>query len=209
MMDRRNNTPGLTDQDGKTLLQIARDSLERFVQTGHRIDLAEYDLSPALTEAHGAFVTLRKAGELRGCIGYTAPRAPLAEAVRDNAINAATRDPRFPPVTVDELPEIRIEVSALQHGDSPDTPFIRLKDVSEIVLGRDGLYLEHAGRRGGGLLLPQVPIEQGWDRDQFLEAICTKAGALPGAWARPGVVLYRFSAQIFVESDDLADAASG
>jgi AmmeMemoRadiSam system protein A len=161
-----------------------------------------YPLSPGLLEAHGAFVTLRKHGELRGCIGYTAPSAPLAEAVRDNAINAATRDPRFPPVIEEELKAIRIEVSALQHGDSEDTPFIRLHDVSEIVLGRDGLYLEHAGRRGGGLLLPQVPLEQGWSREQFLDAICTKAGALPGAWNRPGVMLYRFSAQIFAEPEE-------
>lgn len=192
--------PFLSSDEGALLLRIARSSIESSIQRGERLDLSDYPLTPRLRERHGAFVTLRTPeGELRGCIGCTACIEPLAETVRDNAVNAATRDPRFTPVTADELPGLRIEVSALHPGDTPDSPFIVVRDLDEIALGRDGLYLAHAGSRGGGLLLPQVPVEQGWDREQYLEALCRKAGARPRAWERPGVTLHRFSAQVFHE----------
>lgn len=192
--------PFLSVEEERLLLRIARDSLEAYVRRGDCLAIEDYPLTPRLCERHGAFVTLRRGRELRGCIGYTQGIEPLATTVRDNTINAAARDPRFPPVTPEELPEIRIEISALRPGNQPESPFIEVRNVNEIVLGRDGLYLEHAGPRGGGLLLPQVPIEQGWTLEEFLDGICRKAGAPPRAWERPEVKLYRFSAQVFGEN---------
>jgi AmmeMemoRadiSam system protein A len=190
----------LTGDEEKTLLQIARASLETHVREQREIDLDQFPLTGALIERHGAFVTLRNHGHLRGCIGYTTNSAPLAEAVCENAINAAARDPRFTPVTPEELPDITIEISALTPGETPESPFKRVNDVSEIVLGRDGLYIERPHQRGG-LLLPQVPIEQGWDLAQFLSGVCRKAGYPDGAWKDNATLLYRFSAQVFAEKE--------
>lgn len=188
----------LTRDEETLLLRIARDALEAYVREGRRIDVDEYPLTERMREKHGAFVTLRAHGELRGCIGYTANEERLADAVRDNAINAASRDYRFAPVAPDELPEIRIEVSALMPGDKPDTPFKQVRNTDEIVIGRDGLYIELPGSRGG-LLLPQVAVEQGWDIPQFLSAVCRKAGYPDRSWEMPEARLYRFSAQVFSE----------
>jgi AmmeMemoRadiSam system protein A len=194
--------PFLDHGEESLLLRIARDSLHAYLRDEVRIDLAGYPLTPPLRERQGAFVTLRLGGELRGCIGHTRSIESLADAVRDNAINAAVRDPRFPPLTLEELDRTHIEISALCPGANPDTPFIPVGDISEIVIGRDGLYLDHAGSRGGGLLLPQVATERGWEVHQFLEALCAKAGAEPGAWRSPGCELFRFSAQVFGESPE-------
>ena len=147
----------LNGAEGVLLLRIARDSLSDWVRSGERAALERYELTPPLREQHGAFVTLRRGGELRGCIGYTRSKVSLSEAVRDNAINAGTRDPRFPPVQADELPDLRIEVSALCPGDTPGSPFRRVEDVDSLALGADGLYLELGDTGRGGLLLPQVP----------------------------------------------------
>lgn len=186
----------LTPEEERTLLKIARASLEAHVLEGRRVNLDQFNLTDALRENHGAFVTLRQGENLRGCIGYTSNSMPLAEAVSENAVNAAARDPRFTPIRPAELPDITIEVSALTPGETPETPFKRVNDISEIVLGRDGLYIERPPHRGG-LLLPQVPIEQGWDLDQFLAGVCRKAGYSDGAWKSKGTLLYRFSAQVF------------
>lgn len=191
----------LTPQEEKQLLRIARVALERWVRDGECLDVAELgDLSPALAERHGAFVTLRHNGALRGCIGYTANIEPLASAVRDNAINAASRDSRFMPVDPEELPGITIEISALTPGDTPETPFKRVHCVDEIVIGRDGLCIRRPDERGG-LLLPQVAVDQGWDVPRFLDAVCRKAGYAAGSWKEPGYELYRFSAQVFEETE--------
>lgn len=192
-------TDYLSREEELTLLRIARDSLEHHVRTGQRIEVETYPLTANLRARHGAFVTLREAGALRGCIGYTKSLEALALAVRDNAINAAVRDPRFEPVRKEELPNIHIEVSALCPGDEPESPFIAVSDISDIMLGRDGLYLECGGSRGG-LLLPQVPIEQGWTVEQFLSGLCRKAGVPDGSWDQPGYRLHRFSAQVFGEA---------
>ena len=194
--------PFLDPAEESLLLRIARDSLHAYLRDEVRIDLAGYPLTPELLARHGAFVTLRLGGELRGCIGHTRSIESLADAVRDNAINAAARDPRFPPLTLEELERTQIEISALCPGAAPDTPFIPVGNINEIVIGRDGLYLDHAGSRGGGLLLPQVATERGWDVRQFLEGLCTKAGADSGAWKSPGCELYRFSAQVFGETSE-------
>lgn len=189
----------LSAQEEQTLLRIARDSLEGYLRRGERISLGDYPLSETLLAPHGAFVTLHHRGQLRGCIGNTRGTAGLAETVRDYAVNAATQDPRFNPVRAEELPDIRIEVSALAPGDEPGSPFIRVHSLDEIVIGRDGVYLEMAGGRGGALLLPQVAPEYGWGVEQLLDALCQKAHAAPRAWERPGNALYRFSAQVFEE----------
>ncbi len=190
----------LTKAEEKTLLALARKTIEVYVRTGKRPNVDDFDLTETLHQPHGAFVTLRKQGQLRGCIGYTAASKPLAVAVRDSAVSSASADPRFSPVTPEELDGLSVEVSALAEGDAPDTPFKRLASTDDIVIGRDGLYLEKKSG-SGGLLLPQVPVEQGWGVDEFLSALCRKAGVRNGAWKDPGMKLYRFSAQVFGESD--------
>ncbi len=138
----------------------------------------------------GAFVTLHNRGRLRGCIGYIQGVRIIPEAVTDMARASAFRDPRFTPLTVDEYREIDIEISIL----SPIEP---VADVSDIKVGRDGLIVSRG--RQSGLLLPQVPVEQGWDLPTFLEHTCYKAG-LPGdAWKREGTKIEKFSAQVFSE----------
>jgi len=197
----------LTRDEELRLLRIARDALEAWVGHSKRIDLDSYELTPALREKHGAFVTLRVARELRGCIGYTQNRETLARAVVENAINAASNDPRFDPVQPNELAAISIEVSALTPGDSPETPFKQVRDLREIAIGRDGLYIELPPNRGG-LLLPQVAAERGWDVGQFLRAVCQKAGYPDRTWEQPDAKLYRFSAQVFSEDDSLGSRGS-
>jgi len=190
----------LTDSEQHILLTIARATLAEYLGKRHMPSLEDFPLTDTLREAHGAFVTLRNAGELRGCVGFAANLEPLARAVQLNAVNAATHDTRFAPVTQEELPSIRIEISALGHGDTPEKPFKRVSEISEIIIGRDGLYIEQPPLRGG-ILLPQVAVEQAWGVEQFLSAVCRKAGYPDGAWRRPEYALYRFSAQHFAEGD--------
>ena len=194
-------SPDLTGEERALLLRIAGQSLAHFAQSRTTLPLEGFDLSPALRAPRGAFVTLHREGELRGCIGYIQAVGMLAETVRDNAVNAGFRDPRFDSVTLDEIPSLSIEVSALRAGETPGSPFIRVRDISEVVIGRDGLYLEHTGGMTSGLLLPQVPLEYGWDLGTFLDALCRKAGAPQGAWKRPDFRLSRFSAEVFGEND--------
>jgi AmmeMemoRadiSam system protein A len=191
----------LTREEEALLLRIARASLKEAVWYGRRLDLSAFTLTPPLEEKHGAFVTLRRSdGELRGCVGYVANCEPLAVSVRDNAFNAALRDNRFLPVTHDELDDLWIEISALLPGDDPETPFRRVHRLEEIKVGRDGLYVERPPSRGG-VLLPQVAVEEGWDVMTFLGAVCRKAGYAPLAWKDPETRLYRFSAQVFAEGE--------
>lgn len=190
----------LTQDEERLLLRIARETLEECVRRGKTPDLRLYELTSALQERRGAFVTLRRHGDLRGCIGYTSNMVPLAQAVLENTVNAAAHDPRFVPVAASEVPEIHIEISALTPGDTPESPFKAVKDISEIVIGRDGLYVERPMLRGG-ILLPQVPIEQGWNLHQFLAGVCRKAGYPDGAWKDPNTRIYRFSAQVFGEPE--------
>lgn len=142
------------------------------------------------SEKRGIFVTLKKHGELRGCIGYIIGYEPLKDAIPQMAISAATRDPRFNPVTASELKDLSIEISIL-------SPMQDVKDISEIKIGRDGLLLQLGSR--SGLLLPQVPLEWNWDLDEYLENLCHKAGVPPGAHLNPQARLQRFSAEVFSE----------
>lgn len=145
---------------------------------------------PALEESRGCFVTLRRGGELAGCIGYAEGQAPLLDQVGEAARLAATRDGRFEPLRSEDLPSLEIEVSVL----SPLEPVA----PEEIVVGRDGLVLRGEGR--SGLLLPQVAVENGLDREGFLRALCRKAGLPPRAWEDPHAQLLRFTAQVHAES---------
>jgi AmmeMemoRadiSam system protein A len=146
----------------------------------------------ALAEPWGAFVTLhRRDGELRGCVGLMRSDEPLLDTVVRMAVAAATEDGRFAPVTERELPSLTIEISAL----GPLRP-VRPEDVE---VGRDGLLVSYGGRRG--VLLPQVPVEHGWDRETFLARTCGKAGLPADTWKKPGVELLGFTATVFGEEE--------
>lgn len=170
------------------ILSIARRAIDTFLRTGEKLDLVPN--SPDLLENRGAFVTLHLANDLRGCIGYTLPRLPLWETIREVAVLAATDDPRFEPVTAEELPRVRIEVSVL-------SPMERVTDPARIEIGVHGLYLK-LGRRSG-LLLPQVAPEYGWNREEFLHHTCKKAGLKGDAWKDPAAELSWFTAEVFGE----------
>jgi AmmeMemoRadiSam system protein A len=145
-----------------------------------------------LAVPQGAFVTLKVGGRLRGCIGIVEATEPLGAAVRHCAMAAATEDPRFAPVGTDELEALEIEVSVLAEPRP-------VRDVVDIVVGRDGLIVSSGQRRG--LLLPQVAVEHAWSSEQFLEQTCRKAGIEPDAW-RHGARIETFTAQVFEDRPD-------
>lgn len=172
------------------LLALARRSVEAFVK-GQELPEAQTQ-DARLKRVQGAFVTLMKNGQLRGCIGSVIGGQPLASTVRDMAVSAASQDPRFPPVDPSELADIDVEVSVLS------VP-ARVKDASEIVLGRDGVIVSGEGERQG-LFLPQVATETKWSREEFLSELCSqKAGLAPDCWRDPRINLYTFTAQVFGE----------
>lgn len=181
----------LSDDQRNQLLRIARRSIEA-VFDGRRPEPNLGALDAELRRPSGAFVTLsERTGDLRGCIGSIEPVAPLAQAVSSSAVNAAFRDPRFPPLRKEELPGIHIEISVM-------SPIVPVADVGEIEVGRDGLIVSRAGR--AGLLLPQVATEYEWDRDTFLRQTCIKAG-LPGdSWRSSDCRIEKFSAEVFGET---------
>jgi len=175
----------LTEQEQSILLDLARETLENHF---NGVDLPTLTSPPLhLTEERGVFVTLKKRGYLRGCIGYIRGDGPLWEATREMTLQAALHDPRFSPVTADEAPNLQLEISVL----SPIEP---CPDPTLIEVGRHGLIIQHHGR--SGLLLPQVPVEQGWNREEFLQGTCHKAGLPANAWQKGATILY-FSAQVF------------
>ncbi|MBI2214570.1 MAG: AmmeMemoRadiSam system protein A [Acidobacteria bacterium] len=173
--------------DREALLRIARESIAARLR--HTPPPGERR-SEALERPAGAFVTLTIDGDLRGCIGTLDASRPLHRAVSESAVSAAMRDPRFPPLTPGELESVRLEISVL--GD-----FVPVLDPTDIVIGRDGLMIRAGGR--SGLLLPQVPVEHGWDVMTFLERLCVKAGLPPGSWRRSDCMLERFPAEVFGE----------
>jgi len=177
----------LTDAQEKRLLAVARESIEYYLANGKQKTFANTDSELAVPA--GAFVTLKEQGELRGCIGQVEAVAPLLETVASCAISSAVHDPRFPPVTGVEVPKLKIEISVL-------TPAVAVAKVEDIVVGRDGLIIEKGFHRG--LLLPQVPEEWGWNREQFLQNLCRKAGLGPDEW-KSGAKIYSFQALVFGE----------
>jgi AmmeMemoRadiSam system protein A len=172
------------------LLQLARRAIEDCLR-GEAYRAAP-DLAPELLRNSGAFVTVRRRGdhELRGCIGFVEPIYPLHESVARAAAAAATEDRRFEPVTRAELPELELDISIL----GPPFPI----QPGEVEVGRHGLIVERGPRRG--LLLPQVPIEWGWDAPTFVEHTCRKAGLPMDAWRDPDTKLWAFEAEIFSEA---------
>jgi AmmeMemoRadiSam system protein B/AmmeMemoRadiSam system protein A len=177
----------LTGKEKDELLKIARRSVETAVRE-RKMYLVGSTGFPRLEEDRGAFVTLKEHGELRGCIGYITPVKPLAETVRDVAAYAALEDHRFQPVSTAELPLLQYEVSVL-------SPLRRVLDIKQIKVGRDGLIMKKGDIEG--LLLPQVPVEEHWDRETFLEQTCIKAGLPPQAWKDDDTDIFRFTALVF------------
>ncbi len=175
-----------TPEQQQALLEVARASVMAAAK-GEEFSATTDD--PALQRPAAAFVTLHKRGQLRGCIGMVEAEGPLIDTICDMAHAAASHDPRFRPVRPDEVPELRIEISVL-------TPAEAVTDCSEIEVGLHGLIVEKGRCRG--LLLPQVPEEWGWDREEFLDHTCVKAGLPKGAW-KDGAQIYRFCAEVFGE----------
>lgn len=183
----RYQPPDLTPQRRAELLTLARETLQAYLEHG-AIPPYQTD-DPVLARRAGAFVTLKEAGVLRGCIGRTRADLPLWQAVQQMAVAAATQDPRFPALTREELDRVEIEVLVL-------SPLRAVADVSQIQVGTHGLVILKDGH--SGLLLPQVAVEEGWDREALLEGLCEKAGLPPGCW-REGARLYAFTAVVFGE----------
>lgn len=181
----------LTREQQIRLLKLARKTIADKLGVREDIENLSFD-DDVFKEKCGAFVTLHIRGNLRGCIGYIEGVKPIPDTIRDMAIACAFSDPRFKPLTPEEYKEIDIEISVL-------SPVERVSDVDEIVIGRDGVIVTHGYNRG--LLLPQVPVEQCWDRDTYLCHTCYKAGIPADSWKKPGVMIEKFSAQVFSEND--------
>lgn len=178
----------LSAEERAEILKTARRSLEDFL--GIRPYPPEPPRFPVLVERRGVFVSLHAGEELRGCIGNFRSDVPLGENVRAMAVAAAAQDTRFEPVSAEELPRIRIEVSVL----SPLTP---IASPDEVEVGRHGLMVSRG--RSRGVLLPQVATEHHWNRETFLDQTCLKAGLDPAAWRRGKAVLEVFTAEVFEE----------
>ena len=181
-------------EERRILLQLAHAAILAELE-GRALDLTPP--TPHLAEERGAFTTLHLGDRLRGCIGYVFATRSLYRTVAETAKAAAFEDPRFEPIPVDEVDRLTVEISVL----SPLTP-IR---PEAIVIGKHGLVVTQDNRRG--LLLPQVPVEWGWDQETFLDQACLKAGLAPGAWRR-GAELQAFTAEIFGEDDEKAVPAA-
>ncbi len=176
----------LSDQEKKTLLEIAKRAI--FAKAGNK-EMPKLTMDmPILKEKRGVFVTLKKRGHLRGCIGYIKAVKPLGDTVQEMAVAAAFHDPRFPSVKGDEIRDLSFEISVL-------SPLQKIKSVDEIEVGVHGLYIVRG--YNSGLLLPQVAIEYGWDRETFLKETCYKAGLPPKAWKDKETEIYIFSADYF------------
>jgi AmmeMemoRadiSam system protein A len=180
----------LDEQQRQTLLTLARRAIAAVFE-GHRLEVDQDDFDQDLRRLAGTFVTVHEGErELRGCIGSVEAHEPLYQSVASNAVNAAFRDPRFRPLSPEELSRVQLEISVL-------TPFQKVENVEEIVPGRDGLLVRRG--RNAGLLLPQVASEYGWDRETFLSQTCLKAGLPPSSWRDPQTTIERFSAEVFGE----------
>ena len=186
------NRSGVLDKNQeKELLKIARKTIEGYIGEGR---VPEFEVSdPLLKENRAVFVTLRKQGELRGCIGRTSREEPLYLAVRHMAIESATRDPRFEPVRPDEIKDLSIEISVLSVPE-------KIRSVDEIVMSKHGVIVSNGSQ--GGVFLPKVADETGWGKEEFLNELCSqKAGLPPNCWKDPATELYTFTAQDFGENE--------
>ncbi len=185
-------------EEGVFLVGLARDAIERALLS-EEMPIPS-DVSEKLTKEHGVFVTLNKqdrgSHSLRGCIGLPYPVKPLIEAVIDSAVNAALKDPRFPPVSLEEMDSIIVEVSILTPPQELDVEVP--KDIPDRVeVGVDGLIVSRGNQRG--LLLPQVAVDWGWDAEEFLTQCCLKAWLQPDAWLLQDTKISKFQTIIFSE----------
>lgn len=180
----------LSVKEQEALLSIAREAIV------HAVRHQEWEPEPreekALNRRSGCFVTIKQNGQLRGCIGNFQSELPLFREVAKMAAASATQDPRFYPMQEGDLANFRIEISVL-------SPLEKIGDIDEIEVGRHGIYLEKGFHRG--VLLPQVAVEHGWNRETFLKQTCVKAGLPTNAWQNPDADIYIFSAQVFGEQD--------
>jgi AmmeMemoRadiSam system protein A len=177
----------LNENQQEFLLELARRAIQHYLETGEHLKIETED--PVLLEKRGAFVTLKKNDELRGCIGYPLPYKTLYETIIDVAVSAATQDFRFEPLTLEELSEMKTEISVLTLPEP-------IKDVKEIELGRHGIIVSKGSSKG--LLLPQVPVEWNWDLETYLEHGCLKAGLAEDEWKKEAKIEV-FCAQVFSE----------
>ena len=177
----------LTKNEQQELLKIARDTIVDYV-TNRKVPGIVTAL-PGLNLHSGCFVTVKQKGDLRGCIGNFVSEQPLYLLVQEMAISAATRDPRFYPMKVNDLADFTLDISVL-------SPLEKAKSIDEIQVGIHGIYIVKGSYRG--VLLPQVATEYGWNRDQFLQHTCIKAGLPQDAW-QGECEIYIFSAQVFGE----------
>ena len=181
----------LTEQEKKILLNAARESI-RSTFSNEKLPATDYKKHPVFNSHSGAFVTITKNKNLRGCIGYIISSQPLFLTVCEAAIQAATEDPRFPSLDENEFEKIELEISILSE------PF-QIKSYDEIEIGKHGLILEEKGRRA--LLLPQVPIEHNFNKEEFLSALCQKGGFSPNLWEEKLLNISMFTATVFSEEE--------
>ena len=185
----RSELPQLSDEQQTALLTAARAAIAEHLKTGQ---IPEAPVSDHLVNRPaGAFVTLTEKGELRGCIGQMTADAPLVRTIQEMAVAAAESDPRFPSLTHDELDKVKLEISVL-------SPLHRVTDLNAIRVGTDGLMIVKYGARG--VFLPQVPLQEGWDRDAYLANVCLKAGLEQGCW-KENASVYTFTALVFGEHE--------
>jgi uncharacterized protein (TIGR00296 family) len=186
----------LTLEEGHFLVHLARNTVKAFLET-RKAPKPPVDVPSKFLENCGVFFTIHTTdGDLRGCIGYPYPTHPLVQAVVDNAINAATEDPRFEPLDLSELDQVVFEVSVLTPPEQVTVENPK-EYLNHVKVGEHGLIVEKGYYRG--LLLPQVPVEWGWCSEEFLCQCCIKAGLPPDSWLTKGTKLYRFSALVFEE----------
>lgn len=183
---------GLTNEQKKKLLELTKGTITEYVKNGKTLQVKEVD--PRLSSTEGAFVTIHKNGSLRGCIGSIIGRGPLYLTVRDMAIAAASADPRFKPVTPDELDSLEVEISVLSLPQPVNNP-------DEIILGTHGVILRR-GNDHQGVFLPQVATETGWSKEEFLSQLCSqKAGLSRDCWKSGDVSVEVFTAEVFSDAD--------
>lgn len=183
------DSPQLDDQAQKEATKIARTTLAEYINNRQKVPITSQN--QVLSQSLGAFVTLRKDGQLRGCIGKFEPSEPLYQVIQEMTIAAATEDVRFPPVRAEELSEIKIEISVM-------SPKKRISSWKEVKLGKHGVVIQKDGR--GGTFLPQVAKDTGWTLEEFLGQLCSqKAGLSPDCYKDPTTAIYTFEAQIFEE----------
>ena len=178
-------------EEKKVMLQIARDSIASIFDSNVLTEI-DYSDFPILNTEKGAFVTLTKRHNLRGCIGYIISDMPLHKTIEDAARQSAIGDPRFPQLTQEEFTQIEIEISILSE------PF-PMESYDDIIVGTHGLILTEQGQRG--LLLPQVPIEHNMDKKEYLSALCEKSGFHSSFWKERTLNIEMFTANVFSEED--------